>query len=343
MADTFNIFKPLTKPVEVYDPTRSVQANMSGQGTPSAQNIAAAYQTPRAQLQMQQGQGGAVAQQQAQPLVQQQQRQIGAIDKDSPTSGMEAVMQAMYTDPKQEEKMRKASVANQRIMAVADALRHIGNIYNTVRYAPSQKFNNPVTEEYERYQKGKALRDAANARYLSYLQARAAQDAKAKQLDAEQDYKNKMLLHYQDQDRRLWERDAATTAYHEGLLGLRREKQKLDDDYRNKRIGIDEYNARSRRISALASAARASGSGSRGGKGMDEYTVTSETQYTTDPNTGERTGSRTTKTRTVNRKDGSSQTSTTTKSKPAQPSKKKALPGQTPAKNTSGKKKLPGM
>ena len=105
------------------------------------------------------------------------------VDPNSPTSGMDAVS-AMYTSPEQEEKMRKASVANQRILAVADALRHVGNIYHTVKYAPSQQFTNPATEEYDRYQKGKAVRDAANARYYSYQQAKAAQDAKQRQWEA---------------------------------------------------------------------------------------------------------------------------------------------------------------
>lgn len=168
----FNLFETpkLTKPIQAYDPTRSVQENMNGQSQPSAQNINAAYQTPQAQLQLRQGQ------QQAPPI-----KPTPVVDPTSPTSGMDAVIANMYTSPEQEEKMRRASVANQRILAIGDALRHIGNIYHTVNYAPSQQFNSPVQEEYDRYQKGKAVRDAANARYLGYQQAKAAQDAKAKQ------------------------------------------------------------------------------------------------------------------------------------------------------------------
>ena len=255
-----------------------------------------------------------------------------AVDPTSATSGMEAVIQQMYTSPEQEEKMRKASVANQRILAIGDALRHIGNIYNTVNYAPSQEFNKPWEEERTRYEKGKALRDAANLRYMTYQQQKAAQDAKQKQWESEMNYKNNMLLHYQDQDRRLWERDAKTAIYQEGILGLRREKQELDDDYRNKRISLDKYNARSRRISALASAARAGSSGGRGVKGMDEYTTTTETTYNYD-GLGQRTGTTTIRKRTVNGKEQPTQTTT----------KKKPLPGQTPSESTSGKKKLPGM
>jgi hypothetical protein len=311
----FNLFNTpkLQKPVEVYDTSRSVQQNMNGEGKPSAANISAAYKTPQAQLQMQN---------QQQP--QTNRTTTPVVDPTSPTSGMDAI-NAMYTSPEEEERLRKTSVANQRIMAIGDALRHIGNIYHTVNYAPNQQFNNPVQEEYERYQKGKALRDAANLRYYTYQQQKAAQDAKARQWEAEQGYKEGMLKHYQDQDRRLWERDAATAIYHEGILGLRKEKQKLDEDYRNKRISLDEYNARSRRISAMASAARAgSRGGVGGGKGMDEYTTTTETVYNYD-NLGNKTGSTTTKKRTVNGKQQPTQTT------------KKQLPGN----SNSGKKKLP--
>lgn len=93
---------------------------------------------------------------------------------------------SQVTTPEQEEKMRKSSLANQRIMAVADALRHIGNIYNTVNYAPAQKFNSPVLEEQQRYERGKALRDKANLTYLTYQQAKEIQDAKQRRWEAEQ-------------------------------------------------------------------------------------------------------------------------------------------------------------
>lgn len=174
-----NIFEPpkLTKPIQAYDPTKSVQQNMNGQGKPSAQDIISAYQTPQAQLQLQQGN-----QQQTTPV------------KDSPTDsnrstwGMENIIQQMYTSPEQEEKMRKASVANQKILAIGDALRHIGNIANTVNYAPAQQFNSPFQEEQARYEKGKALRDKANQTYISYQQAKAAQDAKQRQWEATFNY-----------------------------------------------------------------------------------------------------------------------------------------------------------
>jgi len=94
-----------------------------------------------------------------------------------------------YTSPEEEERLRKASVANQRIVAVADALRQIGNIYNTTRYAPSQQFNSPVEMERQRYLQGKALRDKANQTYISYQQAKAKQEAQQREWDRNFDYK----------------------------------------------------------------------------------------------------------------------------------------------------------
>ena len=107
--------------------------------------------------------------------------------EDNSTSGINR-LGSMFTTPAQEERLRKTSVARQRILAVGDALRHIGNIYNTVHYAPSQQFNSPVNEERDRYEKGKALRDAANVRYMSYRQAKEAQDAQQRRWEANFQY-----------------------------------------------------------------------------------------------------------------------------------------------------------
>jgi len=107
-----------------------------------------------------------------------------------PITSMEQLAQAMgYTSPQEEARLKKASLTKQRILAVGDALRHIGNIANTVGYAPSQQFNSPVLEEEQRYEKGKALRDAANARYMSYAQQKERQDALQRRWENELEYK----------------------------------------------------------------------------------------------------------------------------------------------------------
>jgi hypothetical protein len=108
----------------------------------------------------------------------------------APITSTEQLAAAMgYTSPQEEERLRKASVTNQRIMAIGDALRHIGNIANTVRYAPSQQFNSPVTDEIARYERGKALRDRANAALLTYQQQKERQDALQRRWENELEYK----------------------------------------------------------------------------------------------------------------------------------------------------------
>ena len=120
---------------------------------------------------------------------------VPTVDPTSSSSGMDTISQ-MYTSPKQEEELRKASVNKQRILALGDALRHIGNIYNTTRYAPAQIFNNPVKEERGRYLQEKAIRDANNYKYQTYQQAKAAQEAKIRQ--AERDYAFKVAKDQRD-------------------------------------------------------------------------------------------------------------------------------------------------
>lgn len=265
--------------------------------------------------------------------MEQQQRQTAPAYNGGSNNAQAALdyLASAYTTPQREDEIRKASVMNQRIAAVADALRHIGNIYNTTQYAPSQQFNNPVQEEYTRYLQGKSVRDAANQRYLTYMQQKAAQDAQMDRFEKEQEYKNRMAAHYEDQDRRLWERDAETAAYHEGLLGLKRTQQQLKADLDNKKISVDEYNARSRRISALASQMRAEkaggGRGGSGGGGMSDYEVLKEN--TLDEN-GRIVSSKTT--RTVKR-GGQTTTTTNTKNRTA---------ASTPSTEQGGKQRRKG-
>jgi len=124
----------------------------------------------------------------AQPQTQQPpQKTQPALDVNSSTAGMD-YLNSLYTSKEDEEKLRKASVANQRILAIGDALRHIGNIATTVNYAPAQQFNNPVLEEQARYERGKALRDRANQQYYTYMQQKAAQDAALKKWEQQFNY-----------------------------------------------------------------------------------------------------------------------------------------------------------
>lgn len=147
-----------------------------------------------------------------------------------------------------------------RIATLADAIRHMGNIYNTSKGAPLQRFNNPV----EGLQSG--------------LQQRKNERARQAAAEADAAYKNAMLNIKKD------EADA-DRAYKNLSLGIRGKAQELAEDRFGHQKGKDEHNAKladdkfaykkeqdkikndqnNQRIAISAKRAAKSGSG-RGGK-----------------------------------------------------------------------------
>ena len=199
------------------------------------------------------------------------------VNPNSVTSGIDTIMAGLYTSPEQEERMRKASLARQRILAVGDAIRHIGNIVNTVKGAPSQQFTPIVEAEGARYRQEKALRDAGNLRVMSYQQAKAAQDAKQKQWEAEQKAKadqwNATFMYNAS-------RDAAKLAedkrQYDETLALNKRKAddtkaatearlKQQEKYQNRMASIAGMNAQTNRMRANAYINRTNSGGGRSG------------------------------------------------------------------------------
>lgn len=236
----FNLFDNTRKmkPVPVYDPQKAVDGNVASGGTvvPSGGTIRPFT-----------GSG------------------------DSVTDGID-YLKSLYTSPAKEESLRRASIANRKILAVTDALRHIGNIYNTARGASPQTFNSPVVEEEARYERGKALRDAANAKYYSYQHAKAAQDAAQRKWEQQMAYnqaKDAATLQATQAYR------AATLAeqqrYHDMMNTLYTRKADDAKEYNTNRLGIMQQNANT-------SAQRAANAGSGGGRGrqgsVGGYTTT---------------------------------------------------------------------
>lgn len=220
----------------------------------------------------------------------------GSSDTDSADLGMEQLLAGMYTSKAEEEKLRRSSVANRRLLAIGDALRHIGNIYNTVNYAPSQTFNNPVGEEKQRYESGKALRDAANVRYMTYLQNRAALDAKNRQWEATFNYNalrdaNKLQAQREYQTGMLNERKRATDMTNQ--LGRARLAETHANNEANRKIrerqvsGQLALGAQRNAISSQnAASARAyrqwkMNGGGGGGRGSNPYTYPTKNGYIT--------------------------------------------------------------
>ena len=85
-----------------------------------------------------------------------------------------------------EIKSNRENESKKRLLLIADALRHIGNIYNTTQGATPQQFSSPVVEQEARYQQEKQRQQ--RQRSMAVEQALAA----AKQR-ADENYKNSTI------------------------------------------------------------------------------------------------------------------------------------------------------
>lgn len=161
------------------------------------------------------------------------------------------------TDEEYDERMTRN---NMRIATLADAIRHMGNIYNTMKGGPSQQFNSPA------------------AVYEQQMQQRKAERRSKAAALAESSYKDALLNMKRDEA-------AADRAYKNLALGIRGKAQELAEGKFEHQKGKDEHNAKladdkfaykkeqdgiknsqaAQRIAISAKRAAKSGSG-RGGK-----------------------------------------------------------------------------
>lgn len=161
------------------------------------------------------------------------------------------------TDEEYDERMTRN---NMRIATLADAIRHMGNIYNTMKGGPSQQFNSPA------------------AVYEQQMQQRKAERRSKAAAAAESAYKDALLNMKRDEA-------AADRAYKNLALGIRGKAQELAEGKFEHQKGKDEHNAKladdkfaykkeqdkikndqnNQRIAISAKRAAKSGSG-RGGK-----------------------------------------------------------------------------
>lgn len=160
---------------------------------------------------------------------------------------------------------------NMRIATLADAIRHMGNIYNTSKGAALQKFNSPTAEMQADLDKRKAERARKAAAEADAAYKNANLQIKMDAAAADRAYKGQML----DMKRQAGERAAQNAKdlkeYRDGILGVQQGNLKLAGDR------LDEakrHNKATERLSAsrlalsMAKAARtAGGSGRSGGVG----------------------------------------------------------------------------
>lgn len=231
------------------------------------------------------------------PAPAQPQRQMPIINTSDPLSGMNAVLSLA-----DEEQERKKSLLSQRILALGDAFRQIGNIHNAVNGAPAQQFNNPVLEERQRYQQEKAVRDNDRYRQMSMRQSQKMNELKAKQMENENEYRKSSIAMRKAEHDRLMGRQKLDERKQDFLEDLKSKQFELDKAYKEHKMSYEDYVAQSGRINAQANWVRAEKYQPGGAGGVGGYETITETSHypeVVDETTGEvkKWGSRTSRIR----------------------------------------------
>lgn len=200
----------------------------------------------------------------------------------------------------EEEPYKKKNEGKKKLLALADALRHIGNLFYVNKGATPQQFNSPVLMQEQRYQQEKAEREKKRA-----SQAKAAMD-KAK-MDAEAAYKDAVLGMKQndfmrnvyndnrryglDKDKFAWQKDKDTQDIGLKKQGLDLKAKGLEETVRHNKANEAqgrERNAIARQRLAIARAkeareARDAGPGSLG-KGSRSFVTPQGVVYSLSKN-----------------------------------------------------------
>lgn len=129
----------------------------------------------------------------------------------SPSNPTQSVYDYLLAPSEEEKKLYKNNESKKRLLLLADALRHIGNIYNTTKGATPQQFTSPVVQQEQLY-----LRKRNEIRAQRAAALKGAMD-QAK-LNADQNYKNSML----------------------GMKAAELERQRANDDW-NRQFNLGKF------------------------------------------------------------------------------------------------------
>ena len=133
----------------------------------------------------------------------------------------QSVMDFMLAPSKEEQKMYRDNESKKRLLVLADALRHIGNIYNTTRGATPQQFSSPVVQQEQLYQQKKNELRTQRAAALKNAMYQA-------KLNADLSYKNSMLGMRQTELERGLANDRFNQQLNLGKFAYNQEKDKND-------------------------------------------------------------------------------------------------------------------
>ena len=163
---------------------------------------------------------------------------------------------------------------NARIATLANAIRHMGNIYFTSKGAPSQQFNDPTASYWQSYQTRKSERAAQAAREAERAYRAANLGIKQQSLDNDKAYKD-MIAKYKDSaDKRA---DAAQK-YNQEMKDKEFKRNTDNDEWNHKfktkqlaettRYHDASLSQGERRIAIAAARAGGKGSSSNNGRGF---------------------------------------------------------------------------
>lgn len=173
------------------------------------------------------------------------------------------------TDEEYDERMTRN---NMRIATLADAIRHMGNIYNTMKGGPSQQFNSPAAVYEQQMQQRKAERRSKAAALAESAYKDAQLQLKMDAANTDKAYKAMNLELKKDAGRRADESAKAMNEYRKGMLGIQEGNLKLSE----KRLGETmRHNRASEGLSAsrlALSRAKANGGSKGSGKGLGSVT-----------------------------------------------------------------------
>lgn len=167
------------------------------------------------------------------------------------------------SDDEYDERMTRNKM---RIATLADAIRHMGNIYNTSKGAVPQKFNSPTAEMQAGLDKRKAERAKKAAAEADAAYKNANLQIKMDAADADRAYKGQMLELKRSADKRADQNAKDLNEYRKGILGVQQGNLKLAGE----RLGeIKRHNQATERLSAsrLALAQSRAARGGSGGSG----------------------------------------------------------------------------
>lgn len=139
----------------------------------------------------------------------------------SASNPTQSVLDYMLAPSKEEQKLYRDNESKKRLLVLADALRHIGNIYNTTRGATPQQLNSPVVQQEQLYQQKKNELRAQRAAALKNAMDQA-------KLNADLSYKNSMLGMRQAELERGLANDRFNQQLNLGKFAYTQEKDKND-------------------------------------------------------------------------------------------------------------------